>query len=288
MGKIEHNTELDKIGKKSLPEGFGSKHPHVDALAVDRRKQAKVVTDDPATWRRLGTNKSDLKGFDTKRSPKTAEKATRRLLYDQGVGYVEQEPDRFLREDQQSRRLLEQNKDKILDYQTFKQVIKQSWGQDTSLNQLVNGTYAKESDFKALFEQGIVQQWLQQNIENTAIPVLMRQLNIEEGRARSVWARLPARKRGKLLTKINQGQKLRVKRKTVIPTLKQGRVKLIKYQRGGKTFQRAKPVKWTAMQEKFIVNNKDKGIKYLFDFYNRIFKNPRTESAIRNKMYRIK
>lgn len=279
MAKIEHNTRLDDIGKSILTD------PH--ALAVDRGKSAEVV-DSVDEWKKRGTNRSDLKGFDTKIKPKTAEKATRRLLYDQGVGYVEQEPDRFLRGDQQSRKLLEQNKDKILDYETFKQVLKQSWGQDTSLNQLVNGTYAKESDFKALFEQGIVQQWLQQNIENTAIPVLMRKLNIEEGRARMVWSKLPARKRGKLLTKINKGQKLKIKRKTVIPALKEGRVKLIEYQRGGKTYNRSKPVKWTAMQEKFIVNNRSKGLKWVTQFYNRIFDNPRTQGSISNKYYRMK
>jgi hypothetical protein len=185
--------------------------------------------------------------------------------------------------------MLQNNKDDILDYESFKQVLKKSWAGDNALNQLINGKFAKESDFKALFETDLVQSWLQQNIENVAIPVIMRLKNIEEGRARQVWNRLPARKRGALLTKINKGQRIKVRRKTVKPDITpKGKVKLIKQTRGGKTYKRAKPVKWSEMQEKFVENNASRGLKWVTQYYNRIFPDYRTQGSITNKYYRLR
>ena len=208
MAEIEHNSELDNIGKEFLPSGFGVQNPHVDSLSVDRGKTAKKVFDNVDEWQKAGTNQSDLAGFDTKSNPKTAEKPTRRLLYDMGTGYIEQEPSRFLRYDQASYKLLKQHKDEILDFQSFKDVLRKAWAGDNGLSLLVSDKYAKESDFKALFEQDLVQSWLNTNIETIAVPVLMRKLNIEENRAKQVYSRLPARKRGILLSRILKGLSL--------------------------------------------------------------------------------
>lgn len=293
MVEIEHSTEVDDMGKELLPSGFGVKNPHVDSLSVDRSKTASKVFDNVEDWQKAGTNQSDLAGFDTKTNPKTSEKATRRLLFDSGVGYIEQEPDRFLRYDQASRKLLEQYKDEILDFQTFKDVVKKAWddGSDNGLKSLLN--HAKESDFKALFEQDLVQSWLNTNIENIAVPVIMRKLNIEEVRAKQVYSRLPARKRGVLLSRILKGKKITLKRKvgTVKPILVgkgvQAQVRFLKQVRGNTEYQRTFPKKWSEMETNFIRNNKSRGRKWILEYYNRIF-SERSKGSIQNKFYRVK
>ena len=294
MVNVEHNSELDDLAKDGfLPEGFGVKHPHVDALAVDRSKTAKNVYDNVEDWQKAGTNKSDLLGFDTKTNPKTSEKATRRLLYDMGTGYLEQEPSRFLRFDQVSYKLLKQHKDEILDFQSFKDVLRKAWAGDNGLSVLISDKYAKESDFKALFEQDLVQSWLNTNIENIAVPVIMRKLNIEEVRAKQVYSRLPARKRGVLLSRILKGKKITLKRKvgTVKPILVgkgvQAQVRFLKQVRGNTEYQRTFPKKWSEMETNFIRNNKSRGRKWILEYYNRIF-SERSKGSIQNKFYRVK
>lgn len=278
---IEHNTIVDDVGKKTLPEGH--------SLASDRGKTAERVFDKPKDWKDYGTNKSDLKGFDTKRAKEG--KLARGIAWEQGEGYVKQEADRFMRQDQDSYRRLQRFKDKFYDYDSFKKVLKEAWSGDNSLHGLVAGKQTYENDFEALFDHPTVQGWLQNNIKELAIPVIQKKYNIERGRATQVWDRLSAQKRGKVLTRILHGKRIKIKGKKsrVVPTLKKGKVNLIKVNRSGKVYRRTKSRTWTQKEINLLRNNQNRGVKWVQEWYNRVFyENSRTESSIANKYYRLK
>lgn len=283
MAQIEHSTEVDDLGKQYLPEGYVPskkfKGHGVDRLATDRGKEAKTKISDPEKWKDR-TNTADMPGFDTKQ---TKEKKSRKILYDMGVGYIEQEADRFAD-------YLAGETKSIMDYETFKQTVDKVFEKD------LPGFYSpkrviKESDYKALFDTQKVQSWLNENVKEIALPIIMRQKNIERKRAEQLWERLPARKRGKVLSNILKGQKIKIRTGRIKPELQAGMVKLrrMRVKRGNKTYLKARHQPWTDIQETFIKNNRAKlTTKSMFELYNRIFSEPRTIGSIQNKRYRLK
>lgn len=286
MVAIEENTNVDDLGKGYIPEGA--------RLSADRGKQAKTVYDDPKKWLKHGVNRSDLKGFDTRRAP---QKANRRINYESGDGYIEQEADRWLRPDQESFKLLNGVKNEIMDYDSFKKALHQAWDGDNSLRELISDKYVYEGDFKALFNHPTVQKWLNENIENTAIPLIMKLKNVEENKARSVFRGLSAKSRGKLLSRVLSGKKIKIRRRTKYDII-DGKVQMIKpgqqvkmitqVSRGGVSYKRSHPVRWTEMERNFVMNNQGHGLKYVTDIYFRIFSDSkRTKKSISNKFYRI-
>lgn len=269
----EHNTSLDDLGKQYLPEGYRLDH--------DRGFTAQKVTTDVDQWKK-STNKMDLKGFDTR---KLRESSKRKLLHTQGVGYVEQEPDRFMRSGQVSRKLIEKQKDKILDYESFKEVLKDAWGEDPSLSKFFTKHDSfRESDYEALFNTPVIQEWLENNIKNLAIPLLQKQLNIERDRAEYVFNHLTAKKKGQVLSAI-------LRKGAKVHRIRMGKVKRqgVKVRMAsGKTYYRRKAQKWTNIQVRYLINNHHLSTKEIVDYYNKIFTNKRSYSSISTKIRRLK
>lgn len=265
MAQIEHSTEVDQVGKEFLPEGF--------SLATDRGKDAKTVVSDPRKWKDRH-NRTDLKGFDTRQAK---EKKARKVLYQAGVGYIEQEPERFLK-------YISDEKGEFLDYNTFKDAVNKAFDKDVSLSKLKSTM--KESDYQALFDTREVQDWLSENITEVAIPILMRKHNIERKRAELVWSKYPARKRGRIMTRILSGKRVATTGKRIKPMMKDSRVVFMTTSAGRRVM---KPIPWTDTQEDFLKNNKGRfTIKQLHDWYNKIFSDARTLGSLRGKIYRMR
>jgi len=284
---IEHSTEIDDIGKQYIPESA--------RLATDRGKSVKKknLVDDPKEWVRRGTNRTDLRGFDTKsakeRSKKSVIKELKgiRTATTSGEDALIEEPDRFLKYFPQQ--LSKQEMEKIVDFKTFKDAIRKVFGKDKSLANLFEDIGGKDTGYMEVFNTDTVQQWVRENTDSLMVEYLMQKNNIERGRASDVWRNLTPVQKNKVISKFMSTKKVRVRTSTKIPTLVDGKVKLISQRSAsGRTYQRRKPMQWTDMQETFIKNNKQKGWIWVEEFYNKIFPQSRTLSSMRNKFYRLK
>ena len=72
--KLRHKADKYKIMDTNVPRGEAPKLIESDlSLKQDRREDAKVIVETEEEWRKLGVDKSDLKGYDTKKHKKVKE-----------------------------------------------------------------------------------------------------------------------------------------------------------------------------------------------------------------------
>jgi len=276
--KVIHNTERERKAMQYLPEGHN--------LDVDRSYTAQTVVTDINEWKNK-TNRVDLRGFDTKDAK---EPSPRKLIKKLGIGYVESESDRFMRDNQESKRLLERYKTRIVDFQTFKKAVKEAWSKDMSLRNLLEEM--KEKDYEALFNTGEMQSWIKENVEVTGIQLLMRRMNVGEGRATRVWSKLPQSSKLKIL-KQGRLKPIGKRSKDVLSTTKgiqREAQRLIEQRaRGGSLYSRTRPQRWSELQSRYIINNENLPLTRLLERYNQLFpQSRRTISSLRNKRYRLR
>lgn len=279
----KHNTDLDKVGKQYLPEGFN--------LAVDRSRTARTVTKDVGRWRDK-TNRMDLKGFDTRSARETPVSTIVKKIRgirgrtSSGEDALFEEPLRFVRRGQRTRELLEDVKDEIYDFESFKVAVKKSWSTDGSLRELVNDI-TRDDAWQLLYNTPLIQSWVKGNTDDLGIDLIMHKYNIERNRARNVFQKLDAKSRARLFKDTKVG--VRVK-PTVVKVAVKPKIPMLRQKsKGGKFYQRTKPQRWTKLEERLLKNNKGKSTAKIFDIYRRVFSDKgRTDSSIRNKIYRLK
>jgi len=262
---IKHNTNLDREAKKYLPESH--------KLDVDRLFTAERVVTDINEWKDR-TDKVDLKGFDTRDAKeKSIDKV---LMSNYGVKTTADlvlmtEPDRFLRNDQESRRLLEKNKDKIYDFNSFKEQLKGAWGQDSSLLNLLDNVTDFDKCLKPMFSQSVVQSWLQENIRPQLIQYIKKKFNVEPIRAMRIISKLDDSTRRKLYIKA----KFKSLPKIRIPKARKPSIGIRKTPR------------WSEQEKNIIKQNLDIHPDRITEIFKQAGYN-RSDTSIRNTYYRFR
>lgn len=275
---VEHNTELDEEGKKYLPEGM--------PLSVDRLFDANKITDDINEWKDK-TNRMDLRHFDTidAQEPKPKDIVKGITGRTSGEQVLESEPDRLVSKGVAGERLAKY-KEKIINFETFKKAIESAWASDPSLKNLWEEVKGSKDDvFMSMYNENIIQKWLADNNKDSMISYLMKRYNVEKGRAERLYTRLPVKRKKTLLNLIISKQgKVKVVKKKVPKMPKTIRIRQVS--RGGTTYLRSKPSRFTELQIDFLLRRQNRPLARIHEEYNSRFPNYRTESSLRNKLYR--
>jgi len=276
--------KLNMMAKQIVPDGF--------RLESDRSRNAKVILDpnnpsDYKKWKKA-PNKTDLKGFDTK---KEKEKSTKQVLKSLNVGYIESDPERFVAEGYETRRLIDSVANKIYDRDSMIKALTEVWKSDTSLKSFwQDQEWIGKRDWDALFKTTYIQNLVK---KNTIVPLLkqiQKQFNVSEGKAQAIFNKLPQRKKDQLINQQITGIKIPTRRKQPkarpifdsLPKAKRQKSKK------GNYYVRTKPQKWSSMQETFLRNNINQKVDDLVKIYNNTFSTKRTKSSLQTKYYRIK
>jgi len=276
---VEHNTELDKEGKKYLPEGV--------ALSVDRLFDAENIVDDINEWKD-NTNRSDLRHFDTTdaQEPKPKDIVRKLTGRTSGEQVLESEPDRLVSKGVAGDKLARYKK-KINNFDTFKQAVEKAWNSDHSLKNLWNEVKgSKDEVFMAMYNTDTVQKWVKENNFEDMMSYLMQRFNIERLRAERVYNRLPIKRKDSLLKRVISSQgKVKVVQKKVVKKPEIRRIRQVSWK--GTTYRRSKPVKFTDNQIEFLSRRQNRPLARVHEEYVSRF-DFRTELSLRNKLYRLR
>lgn len=277
--------KLDQLASQVLPKGF--------KLTADRGHTAKIVLDPNSAsqferWSK-NTNKTDLKGYDTKQTSKRA------IMKDISLGYIESEADRLTREGQESNRVIDSVADLIKDRQSMEEAIKNAFEKHKSLFNLVGKkAEIKSADWDALFMTKKIQDIIKNNNSSLLINYIKRKYNVDDQRAELVVNKLSKNKRLKLIEEASSMPsskqpvtKIKVKKQSVqeklgIPILKKQKSKT------GTYYRRSKPRKFSSLELQFLQNNQEKPISEINKLFNFTFAKKRTLNSLRNKLYRLK
>jgi len=278
--------KLNIMAKKFVPDGF--------KLEKDRSYNAKVVLDpdNPANFKRWkkNTNKVDLRGFDTR---KEKELSLRQVLKKSSLGYIESEPDRFVAEGYETRRLIDSIADKIYDKESMIKEITSVWKRDNGLRSFWDsGEWITKGDWEALFKTGYIQGIIKNNVVEPVLSAIRDKYKVSDFKARQVFEKLSEEKINLIYQATRRGKikqiKIIKKKKTINPILASIPRAKRQMSKGGIFYQRTKPQIWSKMQEKFLINNSKQPILDLFKVYNSTFSVKRTMGSLQNKIYRLK
>lgn len=269
--------------------------PSGNRLAVDRRFTSNTVLDDVQEWKRRGTNRTDLRNVDTRGATGSL---TRQRMRSLGHGYIEQEADRFMRAGQVSRELIEREKHRIYNFRSFVAVIRETWGRDASLRELLDPHNSNTSDFRALYETSVIQGWLKTNVQEIGVTGLMERMNLSQRKATTIFKKLNESNRLRLVESILEGKRFRISRATQIVRPRQRGIRrrrvhsITQVSSSGRRYQRQAPQRWTDLQIRFVTNIKraNPNITYrqIASEYNRVFREtPRTTRSLSNKIRRL-
>lgn len=284
-------TEIDELGKQFLPEGR--------ALSTDRAKDARTVVDRPdqpveyrgrqTTWEK-DHNLIDLAGFDTRKQRERKavsvikELRNIRRKTNSGEDAVIEEPERFLDEKQKAGQLIAKYKKLILDFDSFKAILKRAWSEDPLLPELFKEISDKDDIIKLLFETNKVQDWIKENSEGILLDVIRRQYGVEVGRAGQILKGLSNKQRLKLLrqsdVRVEMPARPRAPRR---PTVRQ----ITQRSRAGREYTRAFPRRWISQEITLLRNYRDEPLARIQEIHAQVFPR-RTLSSIRNKVYRVR
>lgn len=276
--------KLNRMAKQVVPDGF--------RLEKDRSRNAKIVLDPnkPSHYKKWKSapNKTDLKGFDTK---KQKEKSTRKILKSLNVGYIESDPERFVAEGYETRRLIDSVSKNIYDKESMIKAVTEVWKKDSSLKSFWREQdWIKKSDWDALFKTNYIQNLVK---KNTVIPLLkqiQKQYNVSQTKAEAIYNKLPQAKKDQLIKQQVSGIKIpsRKKMKKARPIYDSLPKAKRQKSRTGTYYVRTKPQKWSSMQETFLRNNIHQKVDDLLRTYNNTFSTKRTKSSLSTKYYRLK
>lgn len=254
----KHNTQLDSEAKKYLPEGH--------ALDVDRRFNAKTVTTSLEEYKKDTANK-DLAGFDSRKQKEPSIKEIKKKITGENSGddVLLNEPERLLKSGQLTRNLIEKDKDKIYDFNSFIDVVKKSWGSDGSLGVLLDNTRKNES-FKNMFNQPLIQSWINENTNHTNMNYIMKKFNVEPIRASNILRKLPTSAKSKLfmISRRRKIPRLFIKRKRII-----GR----------------KP-RWTTQEKNLLSKYRQFSLNQAYKIFDSTSPVKRSKGSFRNMYYR--
>jgi len=277
--------KLNRLAKKVVPDGF--------KLEKDRSRNAKIVLDpdNPAQlsrWKKA-TNRTDLKGFDTKKE-KTL--SVKQVLSKQKVGYIESDPDRIVRQGHVTRELIDSISDKIVDRESMIKEVTAVWKKDKSLNSFWDGQHwLKKSDWEALFNTDHMKNIIRKNTILPVLKTIQKQFNVDIVKAKNIYDKMPDDKKATLLKRTSNLGRLKEQIQKPQPKVKPIQlVPLLKRQKSrvGKFYRRAKPQKWTQIQKNFLNNYSNEKIDVIIKIYNNSFSKKRTMIGLKTKLYRMK
>jgi hypothetical protein len=282
----------DEIKEKWFPEGH--------SLDTDRGREAQEVFTEKEVkkfeaWKKDHAH-SDLKGFDT---PDAKELTPRQVVKKitgrrSGEDAILDEPSRFTDPKTGAGADISKYSKQIRDFNSFKQVVKQAWGQKhgDSIKNLYDDISKGNLDevLKTLYLTKQVQSWLNENRKPDMIKAIMQRFGVEQQRAIRVFDRLSPSAKEKLLTRVIKSKEPRLVREPKKGISKRINIPMIRQVSSkGKQYSRAKPKRWTDMQTRFLKNNRSLPLDNLIERYNMVFaKERRTISSLKNKIYRLK
>jgi len=208
-----------------------------------------------------------------------------------GSDYVSQEPDRFVRQGQVTKKLIDNVKDKFVNFESFKLNVTQEWNKDTSLQNLINSMTQK--DWQSLYNTSEVQSMIKNNTEIKARIYLAKKLNVSEQKAGVLLGKMTKERYRKFLNNVNSTDRaydLLMAKQTQPKTQAQTYNIMTLHQtaRSGKKYERSKPQRWTDEQVTFLKNYNGFRAKDIEPLYNRFFANKRTTNSISTKVLRLK
>jgi len=209
------------------------------------------------------------------------QKEVRREVLDRPSGeqVMLDEPDRLVKPDSVAGRLIEDVKDKIFDFQSFKTAVKQSWGTDGSLANLVNNARGDDG-YMELFKNPVIQGYLNENTKPLMVNYLMKRFGIEPVRASNVINKLPASVKSKLYRKA---------RDQSLPRIRQPKSRTVRSRTT--TASQSRPVRmprWTQQEQNIIKANIRLSPERLTELLKQNTNFNRTFSSVKNKLYRIR
>lgn len=176
------------------------------------------------------------------------------------------EPERFLKNGQASKREILKIKDKVIDEKSFVKEVRNIWGKDSGLKNLVDSV--QDGDFHNLFKQAEIQAWVKDNKKNLIVPFLAKNLFVKREKAERVY---------NLLSEYSQD-------------------KLLKLQQSGRTFEFKEPAKvpakrtgiarqpFTREQVDFLTRNKNMKPTNLTNAFNGAFGEKRSVDTIESRL----
>jgi len=257
---VKHNSQLDSEAKKYLPEGH--------SLDVDRRYNAKTVTKSLEEWKK-NTSKMDLAGFDDRSAKEPSVKEVKKIITggNSGDEVLMDEPERLLQSGQLTRNLIEKDKDKIYDFESFINVVKNSWRTDGSLGILLDNTRNNES-FRNMFNQPLVQSWINENTNYVNMKYIMKKFRIEPNRASNILNKLPTSVKSKLF---------RVARRSKFPRIVIGRKRIV-----------GKKPRWTKQEKNLVSNYRRLPLNKAYKIFDSTSPIKRSLNSFRNMYYKVK
>ncbi len=285
MAKLPEDLH-DEIKSQWFPEG--------DALDSDRSKDAKKQfsykdVEEFDKWKK-DHSRSDLKGFDDKASKEPSTKDILKKISGgrSGEDVLQNEADRFSDPTSEAGRFLRKYKDKIYNFESFKQAVKQAWDKDgESIKNLYENIRKKNLDevLTPLFNTKEVQKWLMENNESNIIQKIQKKYKVEPRRARIIYERLSPQSKERLLKAVSQAQpKIRMVEQK--PAQKPQMALIRQVSKAGTRYTRVKPMRWTENQILFLQARRGLPLERVLETYNQTFQNNRTLSSLRNKLYR--
>jgi len=208
------------------------------------------------------------------------------------------EPERFVKQGQESRRLLEKIKDNFYDLDSFKKEARKALGDDKGgFDQFIADMDSKGSNrgYEALFNTPVVQQWLKENTQGAAIGYLRNRFKISDTKAKSIYGKLSEKNRMKVIESSFTGKRIRIKQmptvvvrgvtKPSIPV----RPRIRQVSRTGTSYLRTKPQRFTELEIRFMRNNAQRmSLVRLLEAHRSTFlQTPRTILSLKNKVTRL-
>lgn len=202
-----------------------------------------------------------------------------------------EEAQRYFNEGSVTRQLIDKIKYDIYDFESFKELLKQAFSEDLSLSNLLEANGWGDDSYRALFENPLIQKWVEANDHNKTISYLAKQSNISQEQARRLFEGMNQVDRNRVRVASTQQRKITIQKR--LWTREERKVKRIpkieQVSKSGTTYRRTKPQKWTGLQDRFLQNNRGLRVERILELYNLLFPlHPRTVSSLRNKLYRTR
>lgn len=284
-----------ETARRVLPDKGAKNFP----WRVDRALKAKKV---PLSEWKDKTNRTDWNSYDTPDRRPLPDK--RDLLKKKhrtpssGEAALAEEPQRFLREGQESRRLLERIKDQFFDFESFKIAARKALADDRGgFDQLIADVDARGGNrgYEALFNTGVVKGWLKENTQGAAVSWLRNRFKVSESKARSIFNSYSDKRKEKVIEASFTGKRVRIRptpqvvergqRKPYIPP----RPRIRQLSRTGTSYLRTKPQNFTELEKRFLRSQAPRmSLVRLLEQHQRTFlQTPRTLLSLKNKVQRL-
>jgi hypothetical protein len=265
--------------KEGLMQKLKKLYPESRSLDVDREYNAQEILEPTESnikkWAK-NTDRSDIKGFDSRINPRepSVKSVLRsgkgglgepRYIADQSEGNVA--PDKFAREDFEAGRLIKEQQAKIKDFDSMKSAISNAWRKDKGLTELVDTM--KEDDWQVMWNHPTIQHYFDRNTRPLITRYLMLKFKVEPARASIIMNKMNPRMRSNLVRKLRTDYVNMVVKGIRMPT----------------TYTRAR---WTKEETVFVRANLALPADEVARAYASAFNKRRTVSSIKYQQRKLK